>query len=100
MMAWLCSLILSSVPQPGAAPACTPRLTVGPTSERHRAQDLLFENRVDPTRGGIRDGGQIHPGARLHDGADHPHKEVGLALSGRPQAGSGGMSDKRHGWSP
>src|SRR3954469_8088910 len=61
-------------------------------------QDVLFENRVDPTGGGIRDGGQVHPGARLRHGAGQGHEAARFALSGSGPCGR--MSDKRHGWSP
>src|SRR4051812_5261866 len=67
-------------------------------SERHQAQDPLLQNRIDLSGGGIGYGGQICPGARLYDGADHAHEEVRFGLGGGNK-GISGMDDERHGWS-
>src|SRR4051794_8507601 len=56
--------------------------------------------RVDAASDGIGDGVEVHPGARLNDGADHAHEEAWFALVRGGQGGGNGMSDKRHGWSP
>src|SRR5215211_6011511 len=71
-----------------------------PGSERHHAQDLTFELRVDPAGYGICDRFEVHPGARLNDGADDAHEEAWVVLTGGGQGAGDGMSDKRHGWSP
>ena len=47
-----------------------------PGSERHQAQHLLLQVRINPTGGGINHGGQIHAGARVHDGVNQTRKAV------------------------
>src|SRR3954470_21534140 len=71
-----------------------------PGSERHHAQDLAFKLRVDPASDGICDGVEVHPGARLNDGADHAHEKAWCALGRSGQGRGDGVSDGRHGWSP
>ena len=40
---------------------------------------------------GIRDGVEVHPGARLNDGADNAHEEAWCALGRGGQGGGNGL---------
>ncbi len=57
----VCSLV------PGHTGAAGLTMQGRPISERQHAQDLLCQNRIQPTRRGSRDGYQVHPGMRLQE---------------------------------
>ena len=96
-----CFLVLLRTARP-----CGWRAVLGPLagrqpgSERHQAQDLLLSVWVDAAGRRVCDSGQIHAGARFHDGLAQAHEAVGLAQRGTVgDSRNGGMSDERHGWS-
>src|SRR3954467_1392354 len=101
MTAWFCS---GCCPLRHACAADLRRWALAllkrPGSERHQAQHVLLPVRINPTGGGIGHGGQIHAGARVHDGVNQTHEAVGLARCRASwDCGNGELSGERHGWS-
>ena len=72
----VCSLV------PGHTGAAGLIMQKRPILERQHAQDRLCQNRIQPTRRGSRDGDQVYPGMRLHEGVDRAPEAIWLAASG------------------